>query len=64
MTHTTNNSDMKPMRQDLGRTYVIEGNGGTISYSTNNINLKSLMETLEEELKNSSPWELERRLKG
>jgi hypothetical protein len=64
MTHTTNNSDMKPMRQDPGRTYIIEANGGELSYQTNNINLKSLMETLEEELKNSTPWELERRLKG
>lgn len=62
--NNTNNSDMKPMRLSVGRQYEIQANGGRLTYSTNNLNLQSLMETLEEYLKNASPLELERRIKG
>lgn len=62
--NNTNNSDMKPMSLKISRTYTISANGGTLTYSTNNLNLQSLMETLEEELKNTAPWEIERRIKG
>jgi hypothetical protein len=54
----TNNSNMKPMSQKVGRSYIIDGGMGKIHYQTGSIPLQLLMEAIEEKLRTKSPNEI------